>query len=215
MPKSLKPYNTAFTHSSLVSGSSRKRTASNERLEFLGDAILSAVVSDYLYTKFHHEREGFLSKSRSNLVCRERLNEIAKQIGLHTLVDTKAIEERHNNYIYGNAFEAFIGAIYIDCGYNYCQKYITENILPIIGNIEEVAKTDRNYKSKLIEWGQKNHKEIEFLLISEEQKDNSYYFVSEVHIDGVLCGLGEGFSKRESQQNAAKEALSQIPFTSI
>lgn len=210
IPKSLKPYRTAFTHSSLISNSSRRSSTCNERLEFLGDAVLSAVVSDFLYTKFHNEREGFLSKSRSNLVCRERLNNIACQIGLDKLVDTKAIEQRHNNYIYGNAFEAFIGAIYTDRGYFYCKKFLTERIFPLLGSIEDIVKTDKNYKSRLIEWGQKKHKEITFQLISEEQKDNGYYFVSEVYINGELSGLGEGYSKRESQQNAAQEALSQI-----
>lgn len=210
VPNSLAPYKTAFTHSSFTSGTSRKRSSCNERLEFLGDAVLSSIVSDYLYNKFHHEREGFLSKSRSNLVCREHLNNIATEIGLDKYVNTHAIEQTHNSYIYGNALEAFIGAIYIDKGYEYCRCFLLERILPRLGDVEKVVKLDKNYKSQLIEWGQKRHKEVLFELLSEERRPNGSFFTSQVSIDGEPYGQGEGFSKRESQQTASLEALRKI-----
>lgn len=213
VPKSIEPYRTAFTHSSLTTTTARKRSSCNERLEFLGDAVLSSVISDYLYCKFHHEREGFLSKSRSRLVCRERLNNIAVEIGIDKFVNTHGIEQKHNNYIYGNAFEAFIGAIYIDRGYDYCRTFILERILPRLGDVESVIKADKNYKSQLIEWGQKRHKDVSFELLGEERRTEGVYFRSCVSIDGEPYGEGEGFSKRESQQVASYNALCRINST--
>lgn len=209
IPNDIAPYRTAFTHSSQTSGN-KKKFACNERLEFLGDAILGSVTADYLYNRFKKEREGFLSKSRSRLVCRESLNDIAIKIGLDNLIASSAIGNQHNSYIYGNAFEALIGAIYIDKGYSHCHKFLIERVFSTIPNIDVIIKADTNYKSRLIEWSQKKRCEVVFNLVSEEQRDNSSHFVSEVIIDGVLYGIGEGFSKRESQQHAAEEALKKI-----
>ncbi len=195
----------ALTHSSQLFGTGRKLVC-NERLEFLGDAVLSSVISDYLYSKFRKEREGFLSKSRSNLVCRERLNELALEIGLDRFVRANNTENHHNSYIYGNALEALIGAIYIDKGYKYCRAFLLERAFSK-QDIDALARNDKNYKSRIIEWAQKGHRKIIFNLVSEEQRKDGAYFVSEVLIDGECYGRGEGFSKRESQQKAAFEAL--------
>ncbi len=209
VPNDITLYRTALTHSSMKK--SKQRIYCNERLEFLGDAVLSSIISDFLYFKFSHEREGFLSKSRSNLVCRERLNQLAVRLGFDKLIDTGVIEYKHNNYLYGNAFEAFIGAIYIDKGYEYCRTFILERVLPELGDVDVVLKSDNNYKSRLIEWGQKKKRSVVFDLLSEEQRIDGYYFISSVSIDGEICGRGEGFSKRESQQRAACEAIKTIP----
>lgn len=209
VPGSLKPYRMAMTHSSQVSGSVRKLVC-NERLEFLGDAVLSSVTADFLYSNFRREREGFLSKSRSNLVCRERLNELAIEIGLDRFVHACGAENHHNNYIYGNALEALIGAIYIDKGYKQCRSFLLERVFAKLDNLDTVLRIDKNYKSRVIEWAQKNHRAIAFSLVSSEQRKDGAYFVSEVLIDGESYGRGEGFSKRESQQNAAEEALKKL-----
>ena len=206
VPGSLKPYKMAMTHSSSTSG----KLGCNERLEFLGDAVLSSVTADFLYSRFRREREGFLSKSRSNLVCRERLNELAVAIGLVRLVREYGAVNQHNNYIYGNALEAFIGAIYIDKGYKHCRTFLLERVFSRLDNIESVVRSDKNYKSRLIEWSQKQHREVSFVVLSEEQRADGTFFVSEVLIDAEPYGRGEGFSKRESQQNAARVAIDRI-----
>lgn len=209
LPHSLKPYNMALTHSSLASGR-QKKIYCNERLEFLGDAVLSSIVSEYLYTHYRKEREGFLSKSRSRIVCRDSLNAVAMEIGLDKLVTSSKLVQQHNSYIYGNAFEAFVGAIYVDLGYAYCRRFIFEKVLSKSIDVDVVAMEDKNFKSRLIEWSQKERREVSFVLQSEERRKDGCYFVSDVYVDGELCGHGEGFSKRESHQMAAKEALEHL-----
>lgn len=198
----------AMTHSSSASGS--KKLSCNERLEFLGDAVLSSVTADFLYSNFRKEREGFLSKSRSNLVCRERLNELAIEIGLDKFVSACDLPQQHNSYVYGNALEALIGAVYIDKGYKYCRRFLLDRVFSQLSDIEAVVKSDKNYKSRLIEWGQKNHKEIEFRLVSEEIRRDGAYFVCEVEVEGEPCGRGEGYSKREAQQKAARLSIEKL-----
>ena len=202
-------YRIALTHSSLISGHNRQ-LYSNERLEFLGDAVLGSVTADYLYKRYRKEREGFLSKSRSRVVCRESLNALALEIGLDKLVHVGDIVLSHNSYIYGNAFEALVGAIYIDKGYEQCRRFLLNKVFDKVLDIESVVKSDKNYKSRLIEWSQKERHEVLFQLLSEEQRHDGLYFISEVVVDGKPMGRGEGFSKRESQQCAAKNALQQI-----
>ena len=198
----------AMTHSSSASGA--RKLGCNERLEFLGDAVLSSVTADFLYSKFRKEREGFLTKSRSNLVCRERLNELALEIGLDRFVSSCGLQHQHNSYIYGNALEALIGAIYIDKGYKQCRRFLLDRVFSRLNDIEQIVKSDKNYKSRLIEWGQKQHKSVEFKVVFEEVRKDGVFFISEALIDDVVCGTGDGFSKRESQQKAARQALSNI-----
>lgn len=209
LPGSLQPYKMALTHSSLVM-SHKKKLHCNERLEFLGDAVLGSITADYLYKRFRKEREGFLSKSRSNLVCRENLNAVAIGIGLDKLVHASDLPQQHNNYIYGNALEALVGAIYIDKGYDCCRRFILEKVFIGMPDMDAVAKNDKNHKSRLIEWAQKERRTVDFVLVSEENRIDGCYFVSEVVVDGDVYGRGEGFSKRESQQHAACEALCRI-----
>jgi ribonuclease-3 len=208
VPGNIKLYKMAMTHSSSASGS--KKLSCNERLEFLGDAVLSSVTADFLYSNFRKEREGFLSKSRSNLVCRERLNELAIEIGLDKFVSACDLPQQHNSYVYGNALEALIGAVYIDKGYKYCRRFLLDRVFSQLSDIEAVVKSDKNYKSRLIEWGQKNHKEIEFRLVSEEIRRDGAYFVCEVEVEGEPCGRGEGYSKREAQQKAARLSIEKL-----
>ena len=207
VPHDIKLYEMAMTHSST---SGTKKLSCNERLEFLGDAVLSSVTADFLYSKFNREREGFLTKSRSNLVCRERLNELALQIGLDKYVSACGVAYQHNNYIYGNALEALVGAIYIDKGYKHCRRFLLDKVFSRLADIETVVKSDKNYKSRLIEWGQKKHIDVEFRIVSEELRKDGVFFVSEVLVAGEVCGIGDGFSKRESQQKAARQALTKI-----
>lgn len=209
VPNDIRLYRMAMTHSSSFTSGSKK-LACNERLEFLGDAVLSSVISDYLYSNFSKEREGFLSKSRSNLVCRETLNELAIEIGLDRFIEICDLPHQHNNYVYGNALEALIGAIYIDKGYKQCRRFLLDRVFSRHLDIEAVVRLDKNYKSRLIEWGQKSRHNVEFRLVSEELRKDGAFFTSEAYVDDVLYGTGDGFSKRESQQKAARQALSKI-----
>lgn len=207
-PRNIKPYKMALTHSSCATG--KRKLTCNERLEFLGDAVLSSVAADYLYHRFGREREGFLSKSRSRLVCRESLNDIAVKIGLDKIVEVSELGHQHNSYVFGNAFEALVGAIYIDRGYDYCRLFLLERVFGAIPDVESIIVSDNNFKSRLIEWSQKEHRQVSFVLCSEEQRSDGPYFISEVLVDGEIKGHGEGFSKRESQQRAAQEALGYV-----
>ena len=206
VPNDISLYRMAMTHSSAGS----RKLGCNERLEFLGDAVLSSIVSDYLYSNFVKEREGFLSKSRSNLVCRETLNELALEIGIDRFLEACGLPCQHNHHVYGNALEALVGAIYIDKGYKQCRRFLLDRVFSKYLDVESLVKVDKNYKSRLIEWTQKAHKAIEFKLVSEELRKDGAYFLSEVYIDGELLGVGDGFSKRESQQKAARQAISKL-----
>lgn len=181
----------------------------NERLEFLGDAILGAVVGDIVYKQFPGKKEGFLTNTRSKIVARETLNKLADETGLIRLIHTNSnTHVSHNSYLGGNAFEALVGAIYLDRGYNACSQFIRKRIIGPHININKLAYKEVNFKSKLLEWSQKNHAEVEFRMVEEAvSTDGSPIFKTQVIIEGIEGDFGEGFSKKESQQKAAKQTL--------
>ena len=191
--------------------SEKGRPINNERLEFLGDAILDAIVGDIVYRHFEGRREGFLTNTRSKIVQRETLNKLAVEIGLDKLVKYSTRSSSHNSYMYGNAFEAFIGAIYLDQGYDRCKQFMEEKIFKNYIDLDKMSRKEVNFKSKLIEWSQKNKMEVSFELI-EQFLDEEYnpMFHTEVRIEGISAGTGTGYSKKESQQNAAQMALKKI-----
>ena len=183
----------------------------NERLEFLGDAILDAVVADIVYKKFEGKREGFLTNTRSKIVQRETLNRLAIEIGLDKLIKYSARQSSHNSYMCGNAFEALVGAIYLDRGYRACKHFMEHRIIGPYINLEKISRKEVNFKSKQIEWSQKNRVELTFELISQSHDQCfSPTFESEVLIEGIPAGRGIGYSKKESQQRAAHEAMGKI-----
>lgn len=207
-PKHLHYYQQALLHKSTAIRSDKGRLLNNERLEFLGDAILDAVVGDIVYRHFEGRREGFLTNTRSKIVQRETLNKLAVEIGLDKLVKTSNRSQSHNNYLYGNAFEAFIGAIYLDRGYDCCMRFIENKILKQYIDLDKMSRKEMNFKSRLIEWCQKNKMQVSFELIDQMMdKDHSPTFSTEVHIEGIPAGRGTGYSKKESQQKAAQMAL--------
>lgn len=183
----------------------------NERLEFLGDAILDAIVGDIVYQHFEGKREGFLTNTRSKIVQRETLNKLAVEIGLDKLIKYSTRSSSHNSYMYGNAFEAFIGAIYLDRGYECCKQFMERRIIEPYIDLDKLSRKEVNFKSKLIEWSQKNKMEVSFELIEQSlDKENNPVFQTEVRIEGILGGSGTGYSKKESQQNAAQMTLKKI-----
>ena len=209
-PRNIRFYEQALLHKSTSIRSEKGRPLNNERLEFLGDAILDAIVGDIVYKHFEGRREGFLTNTRSKIVQRETLNKLAVEIGLDKLVKYSTRSSSHNSYMYGNAFEAFIGAIYLDQGYERCKQFI-EKILKNYIDLDKMSRKEVNFKSKLIEWSQKTKMEVSFELI-EQFLDQDYnpMFHTEVRIEGLSAGTGTGYSKKESQQNAAQMALKKI-----
>ena len=184
---------------------------SNERLEFLGDAILDAIVGDIVYKRFEGKREGFLTNTRSKIVQRETLNKLAVEIGLDKLIKYSTRSSSHNSYMYGNAFEAFIGAIYLDQGYERCKQFMEQRIINRYIDLDKISRKEVNFKSKLIEWSQKNKMEVSFELIEQFlDHDSNPVFQTEVRIEGLPAGTGTGYSKKESQQNAAQMAIKKV-----
>ena len=211
VPRDISLYNQALMHKSITQRTDQGRPINNERLEFLGDAILDAIVADIVFKYFEGKREGFLTNTRSKIVQRETLNKLAVQIGLDKLIKYAARSSSHNSYMYGNAFEAFIGAIYMDQGYAVCKRFVEERIFTPFIDLEKLARKEVNFKSKLIEWSQKNKYLISFELIEQcLDSENNPIFRSEVLIEGVSAGTGTGYSKKESQQNAADMALRKL-----
>ena len=210
-PHNLAIYREALVHRSLNHHRPHEHKKDNERLEYLGDAVIETVVSDILYHHFRGKREGFLTSVRSKIVQRSSLNRIAKEIGLVELIQSSHINHTHNSFISGNAFEALVGAVYLDRGYAYCYRFFEQRIIGRHIELDKVAREDDNFKSKLIEWSQKTQYRLVFELTDENVVGtNSPTFRTRVCIEDIECGTGFGYSKKESQQHAAKEAMHHI-----
>lgn len=210
-PNDIEVYEQAFLHKSSSQKNEKGRWVNNERLEFLGDAILDAIVADIVYHKFEGKKEGFLTNTRSKIVQRESLNKIALELGLDKFIVISSRTKSHNSCIYGNALEALIGAIYVDQGYEKCRLFVEKKMLEPYIDLTHIARKEVNFKSKLIEWSQKYKIPIEFSLIeSFTDNDNNPVFQTQTLISGVSAGVGIGYSKKESQQNAAKMAMKKI-----
>jgi len=207
-PDKIAYYQLAVRHKSVSIPTETGHNLSNERLEFLGDAVLNSVVTDILYRRYEDQREGFLTNTRSKIVKRESLNKLAVEIGLDKLVMvTKYVNSHTNNNIYGNALEALMGAIYLDYGYKQCKKFVEHRLFFSFVNLDKVAENEVNFKSKLIEWCQKNRIQPEFILVDEIlSKSNKHLFKSQLTIQGKIICEGTGASKKESQQNASRIA---------
>lgn len=209
-PRDIAIYKQALSHSSNALQTESGKRLNNERLEFLGDAIIEAVTSDIVYRHFDKKREGFLTTTRSKLVQRDTLNKMAQEVGLDKLVRTGGHQSGHNSYIGGNAFEAIVGAVYLDRGYKYCMWFLKSRIIAAHLNLNDVAKKEVNFKSKLLEWAQHNRLGIEFISNDPGKgaaTSETPTFLATVMIENVECGKGNGFSKKESHQNAARETL--------
>ena len=210
-PHDISLYKQALLHKSVRRKTEKGRPQNNERLEFLGDAILDAVVGDIVFRHFEGKSEGFLTNARSKLVSRNTLGKLAQEMGIDQLITSAGHSTSHNSYMNGNAFEALVGAIYLDKGYNACMRFMEKRILAQVINIDKVAYKEVNFKSKLLEWSQKNRVKIEFR--AQEQKNdnnNSPVFTTKVFLEGLEGCSGTGYSKKESQQNASKETLQRL-----
>ena len=202
-PKSLLYFKRALTHKSV----STAETETNERLEFLGDAILDSVVAEFLYIKFPTEDEGYLTKIKSKIVNRRTLGEIGHEMELSKIMNYNNSRSIKLETIEGNAFEALIGAIYLDGGYRKVQRSIEDHIFKKYLNLNQLLEEELDFKSKLFIWCQKNKLEIQFEVVSEQNFGHEWKYMIEVIINEKPYGRGTGSSKKKAEQVASKETL--------
>ena len=206
--KDLNLYSLAFRHSSASQQLGKKNVQNNERLEFLGDAILGAVVADYLYQEYPGKDEGFLTSMRSKIVSRKNLNIVADKLGITGLVISKLDKKKPAKSVGGDTLEALIGAIYLDLGIKSCHLFIQQNILKTASGLESLENHIISYKGLLIEWAQKERKQFEFNLIDQWGKQHNMTFEMGLKIDDVLISKGKGASKKRAEEEASRKAFS-------
>lgn len=191
----------------------------NERLEYLGDAVIESVTSEYLFIEFPDKNEGFLTQLRSKMVSRQTLNEVAKRIGLDDYVITHSSNNLSQKHIYGDAFEAMVGAIYLDQGYDFVNRLLINHIFVKYIKVDNLLVEETDFKSRLIEWCQKNHHSIHFQTANDKTYSSSHpFFYSKVLIDGIEVGYGAGDSKKEAEQRASysvSQGFSEADYTKI
>ena len=215
VPHNIELYKLALIHKSASLVLEDGRQINNERLEYLGDAVIEAVTSDYLYIEFPDRDEGFMTKLRSKIVSRQSLNAIARQIGLDRYVildgSSNTLAQKH---IFGDAFEAMMGAIYLDQGYNFVNRLLINRLFREHLSLEELTESENDFKSRLIEWSQKNKRALSFDTVpSPLYTQKIPHFHTSVSIDGQPTGTGEGHSKKSSEQKAALSALIRLRET--
>ncbi|MCS4433629.1 ribonuclease III [Aquiflexum gelatinilyticum] len=206
-PFNLTLYKLAIKHASVAEESINGMKISNERLEYLGDAVLGAVVAEFLFIKYPYRDEGFLTETRSRMVNREALNQIAIKIGLSKIIseEYKGKNLSAHKSLYGDALEAMVGAIYLDRDFHFCKKFILKRII-IHFDLDNIISTTTNFKSKIIEWGQRENAEIDFKTISVNGEQRFKEFIVELHVSGKLLAEGKGATKKKAEQEAAKNA---------
>ena len=204
IPNNIELYKLALIHKSASIVLDNGQHINNERLEFLGDAVLECVSSDYLFIEFPDKNEGFLTQLRSKMVSRQTLNEVAKRIGLDDYVITHSSNNLSQKHIYGDAFEAMMGAIYLDQGYDFVNRLLINRIFVDYIKVGSLLESETDFKSRLIEWCQKNHHTIHFVTSHDKTYSSTHpFFYSKVLIDNMEVGYGAGDSKKEAEQRAA------------
>lgn len=216
-PSNLKLYSLATLHTSTSSRNEKGYRPSNERLEYLGDAILGAVIADYLFKRYPFKDEGFLTEIRSRIVNRESMNSLGKKLGLNVIIkiDAKKKGMYSHKSLYGDALEAIIGAVYLDKGFNRCQKFIIRKLIEPNYNIDQLIKINTNYKSQLIEWAQKNSQEIRFDSVELQDKSHFREFEISVFINDKLIEKGYGPNKKKAEQSASRKVLESLNIEDI
>ena len=200
-------YYTALSHRSVKENSDEN----NERLEYLGDAVLSTVIADYLFKRYPYKGEGFLTEMRSKMVNRQQLNEIALKMGVKKLT----LYNKFDNFlkgsqIFGNTLEALVGAVYLDKGYKKTQRWIVKQIILPYVFVDDLEQIDINLKNRLIGWASKNGKKLEFETIQEKLEGNRRIFTMAVVLDGIVLSQGKGYNKKDASQLAAQSAIEKL-----
>lgn len=210
-PKNLELYKLAVRHSSVVQAAG-PRPEHNERLEYLGDAVLGTIVAHYLFQRYPFKNEGFLTEIRARMVNGDALNDLALKIGLDKLVRYEGRRKQQHTHrsMYGDAMEALVGAYYLDFGFDPCKKFVTERLLKPHYDLDQIVESETNHKSRLIEWSQKNGYKISFDIIKEAGRSHTREFTAQVTLEGLNLATGTGFSKKKAEQNAALKAYDRV-----
>lgn len=206
-PKNKKLYIKAFTHRSMNKKDDKGNALNYERLEFVGDAMLSAVIASYLFGEVPHGDEGYLTKMRSKVVSREHLNELGKELDLIDLVKSKIPKGNFGNNIHGNLFEALIGAIFLDRGYKYCEHFIHRRVIKPHVDIETLEGKVISYKSLLIEWCQKEKKTFDYNVYEDTGNDDLKHFSVKLSINDKVIAKARATSKKKAEEKASKRAF--------
>lgn len=205
-PRDIQIYEMAFIHRSANLKGENGQLVNYERLEFLGDSMLGAVIAAHLFEKVPSGDEGYLTKMRSKVVSREHLNELGRDLDLIRFVKTNVPSEHFGNNIHGNLFEALVGAIYEDRGYHYCEKFIHKRVIKPYVDIAKLEGKITSYKSLVIEWSQKNKKPFEFMVYEDTGKENVKHFAVKLKINGETVAKARETSKKKAEERASKRA---------
>ncbi len=205
-PNKLRHYKKAFTHSSLKKTASDGKPLNYERLEFLGDAILGAVIAHFLFKKIPDGTEGYLTQMRSKIVSREHLNEIGRDLDLIRFVISNVPKQNFGDNIHGNVFEALIGAIFLDKGYKYAVRFIYRVVIEPYVDIERLEGKITSYKSLLIEWSQKQKRQVKYDVYEDTGNDTSKHFSVKLYLDNDIVSKGRATSKKKAEEIASKRA---------
>ena len=208
-PGNLQLYKLALRHSSVARENEKGIKESNERLEYLGDAVLGMIVAEYLFCKFPYKSEGFLTEIRSRIVNRESMNAVSKKIGLSHLIeyDSSSRNTIKPKSLYGDTLEALIGAVFLDKGYKSCKTFVVKKLLSPNFDIDEIVSNNPNYKSRIIEWAQKENRELKFEIVDIEEVNHLKKFTAQVMLEDEPIGTGYGLSKKKAEQDAAQKSL--------
>jgi ribonuclease-3 len=209
-PSNIHLYKVALSHKSAPAVWLKDQQVNNERLEYLGDAVLSAVVADYLYKKFPYQNEGFLTEMRSRIVSRSRFNRLSIKMGLDKLIHPGNGSFSTSKSIYGDTFEALIGAIYLDKGYTFTRKVIIRRIIDVHLDVDEIERTDTNFKSKILEYAQREKRQVEFRVVEEVGDGHRKQYIVALVLDQVVIGRGQDFSIKAAEQVAAEKACEKL-----
>jgi len=202
-------YQLAFRHKSAAKEIINGLKMSNERLEYLGDAVLSSIIADYLFKKFPYKEEGFLTEMRARLVSRAQLNKLSIKLGLDSLIKSEMFSHQSKS-MHGNAFEAFVGALYLDKGYGFTKKIVLKRVVEVHLDIEKIQNEDTNFKSQLIEWSQKEKIPIEFKVIDEIGNGFGKQYIVDLLVHNEVYSSGRDYSIKGAEQIAAGKALDKL-----
>ncbi|MBW4888148.1 ribonuclease III [Mucilaginibacter sp. HMF5004] len=208
VPGNLSLYRLAFRHKSAAQNVKKGVKNSNERLEFLGDAVLGSVVAETLFKLYPYEDEGFLTELRSKIVSRVNLNQLARKLGFEQLIeyDNRMVSSTRQGSLLGDAFEALVGAVYLDKGYDFTKEFLVNHIIKSHIDIQKLEQTETNFKSKLIEWCQRHSKDVSFELAANLEGENNKLFTMQASVDGEILGIGKEFNKKNAEKLAAEKA---------
>ncbi|MBN2175166.1 MAG: ribonuclease III [Bacteroidales bacterium] len=209
-PANIHLYQLAFRHKSVAKEVVNGLKMSNERLEYLGDAVLSSVIADYLFKKFPYKEEGFLTEMRARIVSRSQLNKLSKKLGFDKLIKSEMFCSSHSKSLHGDAFEAFVGALYLDKGYKFTKKILINRVIEVHMDIDKIENEDTNYKSQLIEWSQREKIPIEFKVVNEIGNGYGKQYVVDIVIQEDIYSSGTDYSIKGAEQIAAGKAIEKL-----